>query len=45
MTILAISLGAPFWYDMLNKLANIRSVVKAGGNTSSGSSNKKSDSN
>ncbi len=45
MTILAISLGAPFWYDMLNKLANIRSVVKAGGNISSGSSNKKSDSN
>lgn len=35
MTTLAISLGAPFWYDMLNKVANIRSVIKAGGNNNS----------
>lgn len=26
ITIFAVSLGAPFWYDMLNKLVNIRSA-------------------
>jgi hypothetical protein len=29
LTILAISLGAPFWFDMLNKLVNIRSAGKS----------------
>jgi hypothetical protein len=24
----AVSLGAPFWFDVLNKVANIRSVGK-----------------
>jgi len=28
LTALAISLGAPFWFDMLNKLMQIRGVVK-----------------
>lgn len=43
MTTLAISLGGPFWFDMLNKVANIRSVVKAGGNNNA--SNKKTSTN
>jgi hypothetical protein len=25
LTVLALSLGAPFWFDMLNKIINIRS--------------------
>lgn len=29
LTILALSLGAPFWFDMLNKLINIRSAGKS----------------
>ena len=29
ITIFAISLGAPFWFDMLNKAVSIRSVGKA----------------
>ena len=29
ITILAISLGAPFWFDVLNKIVSIRSVGKA----------------
>jgi hypothetical protein len=29
ITILAISVGAPFWFDMLNKIVSIRSVGKA----------------
>jgi hypothetical protein len=29
ITILAISVGAPFWFDMLNKVIAIRSVGKA----------------
>lgn len=29
ITILAISVGAPFWFDMLNKIISIRSVGKA----------------
>jgi len=29
ITALAVSLGAPFWFDMLNKLASIRSVGKS----------------
>jgi hypothetical protein len=29
LTILAISLGAPFWFDMLNKFINIRSAGKS----------------
>jgi hypothetical protein len=29
LTILAISVGAPFWFDMLNKIISIRSVGKA----------------
>jgi hypothetical protein len=28
LTALAISLGAPFWFDMLNKLIVVRSTVK-----------------
>lgn len=28
ITAIAVSLGAPFWFDMLNKLVNIRSVGK-----------------
>ncbi|MBL7832512.1 MAG: hypothetical protein JNK18_01085, partial [Cyclobacteriaceae bacterium] len=28
ITILAVSLGAPFWYDMLNKLVDLRSAGK-----------------
>lgn len=28
ITILAVSLGAPFWFDMLNKLVNLRSSGK-----------------
>jgi hypothetical protein len=28
MTALAISLGAPFWFDLLNKIMVIRSTVK-----------------
>jgi hypothetical protein len=27
ITAFAVSLGAPFWYDLLNKLANLRKVV------------------
>jgi hypothetical protein len=26
LTVLAVSLGAPFWFDMLNKFVNIRSA-------------------
>ncbi len=29
LTILAVSLGAPFWFDLLNKLINIRSAGKS----------------
>jgi hypothetical protein len=29
LTILAVSLGAPFWFDMLNKFINIRSAGKS----------------
>jgi hypothetical protein len=29
LTILAVSLGAPFWFDILNKLINIRSAGKS----------------
>lgn len=29
LTILAVSLGAPFWFDMLNKLINLRSAGKS----------------
>jgi len=28
-TALAISLGAPFWFDILNRLINIRAVGKS----------------
>jgi hypothetical protein len=28
MTILAICLGAPFWFDVLSKVANLRSSLK-----------------
>lgn len=28
MTILAAMLGAPFWYELLNKVANIRNSIK-----------------
>jgi len=28
MTILAICLGAPFWFDVLGKVANLRSSLK-----------------
>ncbi|MEW5930632.1 MAG: hypothetical protein AB1941_24495 [Gemmatimonadota bacterium] len=29
LTMLAISLGAPFWFDMLNKIINVRSAGRA----------------
>ncbi|MBK7407801.1 MAG: hypothetical protein IPJ40_06805 [Saprospirales bacterium] len=29
VTAIAISLGAPFWFDMLRKMVNIRSSGKA----------------
>jgi hypothetical protein len=29
LTILAVSLGAPFWFDMLNRVVAIRSAGKA----------------
>ena len=29
ITVLAVSLGAPFWFDLLNKFVNIRAVGKA----------------
>lgn len=28
MTALAICMGAPFWFDLLNKLANVRTAIK-----------------
>jgi hypothetical protein len=28
ITILAICLGAPFWFDVLGKVANLRSSIK-----------------
>ena len=28
LTVLAISLGAPFWFDLLNKFMVVRSTVK-----------------
>ena len=27
-TALAVSLGAPFWFDMLNKIITVRSTIK-----------------
>jgi hypothetical protein len=38
ITALAISLGAPFWFDMLNKLIQLRTSIQpnSGGNGSSG---------
>ncbi|MFH1120614.1 MAG: hypothetical protein V1775_12395 [Bacteroidota bacterium] len=30
ITVFAISLGAPFWFDVLNKVANLRSSLKPG---------------
>ncbi len=35
LTALAISLGAPFWFDMLNKLMKLRSSVASGSNKKS----------
>jgi hypothetical protein len=29
MTMFALSLGAPFWFDMLNKVVNIRAAGRA----------------
>jgi hypothetical protein len=29
LTTFAVSLGAPFWFDLLNKFMNIRSAGKA----------------
>ena len=29
LTTLALSLGAPFWFDLLQKVANIRSAAKS----------------
>jgi hypothetical protein len=28
LTVFAVSLGAPFWFDLLNKLVNLRSAGK-----------------
>lgn len=43
ITAMAISLGAPFWFDLLNKLVNIRGAGKKEGDNSS-NSQKSSDS-
>jgi hypothetical protein len=29
VTVLAISIGAPFWFDLLNKFVNLRSAGRA----------------
>lgn len=29
LTALAVSLGAPFWFDMLNKVINVRAIGKS----------------
>lgn len=34
ITVFAISQGAPFWFDMLNKVANLRSSLKPGSTNS-----------
>ena len=39
LTALAISLGAPFWFDLLNKLIKLRSSIKSNSNNNSGSIN------
>jgi hypothetical protein len=36
LTILALSLGAPFWFDMLNKVMNVRFAGKSPDETSKG---------
>lgn len=43
ITALAISLGAPFWFDMLNKLISLRSSGKKSDNASDGNNNNASD--
>lgn len=42
ITALAISLGAPFWFDMLNKLMKVRGSGSKGGNTETGTANAQS---
>ena len=41
ITALAISLGAPFWFDLLNKLMKLRSSVAASSTTKSKPQNSK----
>lgn len=36
LTVLALSLGAPFWFDMLNKITNVRFAGKSPDETSKG---------
>lgn len=37
MTALALSLGAPFWFDLLNKVTNVRNGIAKPGNDTEGS--------
>lgn len=39
LTVLALSLGAPFWFDLLNKLVQLRTSKPADGNTDSKAGN------
>lgn len=39
LTALAISLGAPFWFDLLNKLVKLRSSIQSKSNNNSGGTN------
>ncbi|BAV06571.1 hypothetical protein SAMN05421788_107234 [Filimonas lacunae] len=44
-TALAISLGAPFWFDLLNKIVSIRTSVKTVNSSGSTTTNNQSDTN
>ncbi len=37
LTVLALSLGAPFWFDILNKLVKLRTSSKVATESASGS--------
>jgi hypothetical protein len=43
LTAIAVSLGAPFWFDLLNKLVSLRAAGKPPGKTSEGKSEKKAE--
>ncbi len=42
LTALAISLGAPFWFDLLNKLMKLRGAVQSGGGNQQSAAKSKS---